>query len=239
MKACRYRRSASRWGSYDARSSILLATLCLTGCVFYPDSSESFDDEVVATHYDKDTDFGDFKTFAIDPVVHLATVNSDGSVDDEAVDKALGDPIIARIVSNMTSRGYQQVTKTGKPDLGISVTAFKGTVIGSSYWYPYYGYYWGYPSWGYYYPYEIYYSYNTGTLLIDTVDLLSARKHPQPVLRDGGVPDGGAIAGGLAVVWTGAAYKALNYEQATADAVRTAQKAVDQEFKQSPYLKRN
>jgi hypothetical protein len=213
----------------------MAAALLLGGCFAYPDSSERVNDDIVYSQGAKDTDFGAFKTFAIDPSVHLAIIQADGTVESDTLDQEAADELVAQTVSNMEDRGYTQVAREETPELGITLTAISGLAIGvvsGGYYWGYYGYYWGYPGWGYYYPYQVAYAYRTGTLVIDLVDLKSTGGVPPA--NDGGPPRPGA----LPVVWTAAAYKAAaDIEEPSSAGVRLAQQAIDQAFNQSPYLR--
>lgn len=216
----------------------MTAVLVLAGCLAYPDSSERIDDDIVYTNGANNTDFGEYKTFAIDPTVHVAAVQADNSIDSETLDQEVADQLVAQTVKNLTDRGYTQVEATESPDLGVTLTAISGLAVGvvsGGYYWGYYGYYWGYPGYGYYYPYNVAYSYRTGTLVIDAVDLAStAGQLPAPV------GDAGPGPGALPVVWTAAAYKAgVDVDNVSQAGVKRAQQAIDQAFKQSPYLRSN
>jgi hypothetical protein len=216
---------------------LAIAPLALTGCFAYPDSSERINDDIVFTNAAKQADFTSYQTFAIDPTVHVAEVQADNSIESKTLDEDVAADLVAQVVSNMEDRGYTKVDQAAQPDLGITLTAIDGLAIGvvsGGYYWGYYGYYWGYPGWGYYYPYEVAYAYRTGTLLIDLVDLENT----------GGLPpdpgDGGIRPGSLPVVWNAAAYKAAaDIQNASAAGVKQAQLAIDQAFKQSPYLRNN
>ena len=218
------------------------AVLCLHGCLSYPDSSERIDDDIVYTNRAPEADFAAYKTFAIDPVVHLAEVQADGSIEPGTLDPAAAMTLVTQVVNNMTARGYVQVANTQSPQLGITLTAISGLQIGvvsGGYYWGYYGYYWGYPGWGYYYPYSVAYSYRTGTLITDLVDL--AKSNGQ-FRRDGGVfdSDAGPQPGAIPVIWTSAAYKAdVDVANPSAAGLQQAQRAIDQAFTQSPYLRSN
>jgi hypothetical protein len=214
------------------------AALLVSSCRSYPDSSERYDDNIVYTAHASDVSFNSFQTFSVDPEVHLATLEEDDTVETGSVDKALGDMVIASVVSNMQQLGYSQVDAGDNPDLGLTVTAINGLVSGSvtgGYWWGYYGAYWGFPGWGYYYPYSVDYSYRPGTLIVDMVDLNSARKiYPsEPDMSDPGAPN--ARPGGLPVVWTMVGYQAYT-DQSSSVRAADATSAIQQGFAQSSYL---
>lgn len=223
------------WGGIAAAAMLLLS-----GCFGYPDSSERVDDDIVFTTRSEKVDFGSYKTFAIDPEVRLAEVQADNTVEPGTLDPATSAALVSQVALNMMQRGYVQVDVSAKPSLGITLTAISGLVAGTvygGYYGGYYGYYWGYPGWGYYYPYPIPYAYETGTLAIDMIDLGVAE---QVVRRDEATVDAGTGAGSLPVIWAAAAYKAgVDIEKSTPAGVKNAQNAIDQAFKQSPYLRSN
>jgi len=158
------------------RFSLLAAgILVMASCSKYPPaSSRLLEDLAVFTQYDINTNFGLYKTFSV--------VDSISYISDKSTKKILdarSQAVLTRIAQDMISRGYQQVAKSTKPDLGINVSAIEVTNISVYYpgWYwGYPGYYppnwWGYPGNGYYYPYypEYYTSYSSGTLSIEMVN---------------------------------------------------------------------
>jgi hypothetical protein len=227
-----------RSSAYDALrrtvwfDACILLTLSASACVAYPNSDERFYDDVVATGYDKKVSFSHFKTFSIDPEVHIVKNGTNGTLVESPLDSQYAEPIIAQIVKNMTAVGYKEVDKDSKPDLGITVTGIDTTVTGyySAYWG--YGGYWGYPGYGYYYPYYYSYSYRAGSLITEMVDLTKP-----PV--GGGDEDAGTgtakkTAEGLGVVWSSIGYQVLE-SSATAN-LNWAKTSIDQAFAQSPYL---
>jgi hypothetical protein len=201
-----------------------------TGCLTYPDSDERLDDEIIYTHYKTEADFGEFKTFAISPEI-VEFSEDDGKIERDTLEAALAEPVIEQVVKNMTDRGYTQVEHEEDPDLGLTVSVLSGTV--TTFYTDYWGYYWGYPYYPYY-PYYYTYSYNTGTVVVDAVDLKNAPP-PEP---DAGPPapgggDGGAL-GKLDVVWSGLVY---GVKETTSENVQDAMKGIDQAFKQSQYFR--
>jgi hypothetical protein len=202
----------------------------VASCLSYPDSDERLDDEIIYTHYKKGVEFGEFKTFAISPEI-VEFSEDDGKIERETVDAALAEPVIEQVVKNMTDRGYTQVTREEDPDLGLTVSVLSGTV--TTFYTDYWGYYWGYPYYPYY-PYYYTYSYNTGTVVVDAVDLENAPP-PDP---DAEPPAPGGAAGAalekLDVVWTGLVY---GVKETTSENVQDAKKGIDQAFKQSQYFR--
>ena len=164
--------------------TMVATVMFMISCATYPGmDSRLAEDLVDITKYDLGTNFKEFKTFSIvDSVVFIKNGKDSVRVLDNQT-RAL----LAEITGNMQARGYQLVSRTtGKPDLGINVSAIKVTNV--SYYYPgwywdYYGYYdpyyWGYPGYNYWYPYypPAVSTYSTGTVIIDMLDLKNAPAH--------------------------------------------------------------
>lgn len=164
--------------------SKVAAILFMFSCASYPGlDSRLAEDLVVITKYDVNTAFTQFRTFSI---VDSVTVIKNGT-DSTRVLNSQAISLLGEINANMQARGYTLVSrKTGNPDLGINVAVVKVNNISNYYpgWYwDYYGYYspayWGYSGYGYWYPYyppEVTY-YNSGTVIIDMLDLKNAKTH--------------------------------------------------------------
>jgi hypothetical protein len=213
----------------------LVASSSAAGCLSYPDSDERLDDEIIITHYKDEVEFGDYKTFSISPEIVVFS-EENGDVERELLDDDLAAPVIEQVVQNMTDRGYTQVTKEEGPDLGLTVSVLSGTV--TTFYSDYWGYYWGYPYYPYY-PYYYVYSYNTGTVVVDTADLKNAPPpdpDAEPPVPGGGLGDGGVL-GKLDIVWTGLVYGVLSSTES--QNVQRAVEGIDTAFKQSPYFRTN
>lgn len=217
------------------RAGIAVGALYLASCFNYPDSSERLNDDVVFTGHSKKADFGNYTTFAIDPVVHVATVGDDNKITTSDADSKFGGQIVSHVAKLLEDRGFQQVQSAEDPDLGVSVTGISGEqsgVVSGGYWSGYYSSYWGFPGYSYYYPYSTYYTYQTGTLVVDIADLADGRDLLATASSDDPEP------GSLAVVWGMIAYRAYVPDD-NASRVDAATTAIDQAFQQSPYLTRN
>ena len=127
----------------------------------------------------------------------------------------------------MTARNYTRSENRETADLGIQLSYVQNTYYFLGYndspywWWGYPGYwgpgYWG--DWGYwYYPYPVYYSYSTGSLLADLINLEAPQGADQK----------------LPVIWN-AFMSGLLSGSAQIDVALTV-RAVDQAFVQSPYL---
>jgi hypothetical protein len=192
-----------------------IAMLVFSSCTKYPNESDRLtEDLVVYTQYDVNTNFNNFKTFAIvDSIGYIDALDSGRVLTPNA------QALLDRIVSNMVSRGFEQVAHNAvpKPDLGIDVDYLKNTEV--TVYYPYYDpYYWGYP--GYWYGYGYYPSYVTsysaGSVFINLYDL----KYPGADNK-------------LYVRWN-VYVRGLYTDTHT---ILDIQKSVDQAFTQTPSLK--
>jgi hypothetical protein len=218
--------------SYWLGGCVALAA-SLSACVAYPDSSERFDDEVTATGYDKRVDFTQFKTFSIDPVVHVVKNTGDGTPELVEMDPKYAAPLVDEVTKNMKAAGYEEVESNKHPDLGLTLTGINTLVTGTyTAWWGY-GYYWGYPGYGYYYPYYYGYAYRAGSLITEMVDLKDMTSSG-PGDDDAGAGHDGPIRG-LPVVWSSIGYRVLDDNNTTN--VAWAKSSIDQAFTQSPYLR--
>ena len=201
-----------------------IVLLVMGGCA--PDSgfNSISDFDVVVTHYDPEADFQTYTTFAVaDTVAHLG--NPSGN--DDGISKAIDPIIIDEITTQMIRMGYtlENNPENNLPDLfmlpGITVSTWTGYVPGYP-WYPGYG-------WGGWYPYYPWYpgympgytySYDTGTIIVDMVDVSTLDEETGDVL----------------VIWTGgingvvSGSSSSNYDR--------VEGGIRQAFDQSPYLKK-
>jgi hypothetical protein len=193
--------------------------LLIAGCYKSPDSTLS-SQFVVITNFDSAANFHDYKTFVLPPYVGLISSVSKDSI----LDPQYGDSILATIASNLKARGYVQVANDQTADLGVAAMALKEVTIYTG-WYP--GSWWGYPGWGgcywyycgyypWYPPYYGTYVYQTGSLIVELVDLIH---RPAPHQLD--------------VIWTNWNGGALG---SAANNLDNALNSIDQAFIQSPYI---
>jgi hypothetical protein len=196
----------------------------VAGCYPEPDSKELFDDLVVSTNYDPEANFEAYATFAIPTDTIGFVSNSSRDTLLTASKSNFPRPVLSAIISNMTARGYNRVSRNENPDLGINVVVvndfnvFQQLVYPDPFFYPgsFYSGYWGYNAWSYY-PYVNTYANNTGVLIIEIVDLKN--KTPDNKVR---------------VVWD--AYLGDIYSTITL--IEQTERAINQAFEQSPYVKR-
>jgi hypothetical protein len=200
-----------------SKTIILIGTLgiVLLGC--YPQGPEYVDDlDVVLTYFNDDYDFASKQTYARPDKIVKITGNLRDGEDPVFIPDATAALILAQIDANMQDLGYQKVDVSADADLLLAPAAWETTTI--VYWYDYWYWWWGgyYPGWGYYPGYVS--SYSTGTLIMSLIDPAMVGANGNPVVQ-----------------WTGA-MNGLLTKSYNASRVN---KAIDQAFDQSPYLKTN
>lgn len=189
---------------------------------------EALKDELAATPavltlYDTNIDFGSYASFHIPDSIGVVS-------DDASQPKHQGgsdaQQITSKIRGILTSRGYSHVGKN-VAELGVNVTIIHQlTDVYSSYnagyWWGYDGYwggaYWGYATSPYYYGYYYDYTYESGSLLIEMVDLKNAASNNK-----------------LKIIWNA---EIGDIYAANIDVVSSL-KYVQEAFDQSAYLKKN
>ncbi|RFM27299.1 DUF4136 domain-containing protein [Deminuibacter soli] len=205
---------------------LALAILCtiFSSCRKTPDFSQLSSQFVVTTNYDKQANFGEYKTFYIsDTVANLGGKDADSVLTGDGAQKA-----IKAVTDNLTARGYVWTARENNPDLGVTVSVVKNLNVDVVYW----GWWDGYPGywdpwyWGWYYPYYYpypytsVYAYTTGTVITNIIDLKNAVKNQA-----------------LTVVWNSDGFGAVGSDLNTN--IQLGINAINQGFAQSPYLKTN
>lgn len=202
-------------------SIVLLMLSSLLACQPEQDTLKLLDELVVSTSYDPVIDFSAYSTYsmAIDTIGFV----SNRSPNDTIITHQESDfprPVLQTIESNLNNLGYTRVAKDQDPDWRINVYLINDynlfqEVYYPSYYYPsYYGYGYGYGSY-YGYPYVNTYATNTGSLVIEILDLRNV------------TPDNK-----IKVIWSAYAGDVYN----TIHLIEQSVKAIDQAFVQSPYL---
>jgi hypothetical protein len=181
---------------------------------------------IYVTNHDSTVNFSSFKTFSVaDSVAYFE--------DNQVLGKDLSEfdaTAIAAVKSAMQERGFQLVSRTDSPDLGITLSRVYSTSTGimsyPGYWDSYGGYYdpfyWGYGGYDYYDPtyygpnYYTTYQVTHGALSVDMLNLKDAAT--DNTIR----PVWSGIARGTGVFSTSAAQEEINLF-----------------FEQSPYLVTN
>ena len=196
----------------------ILALVYFTGMMFlagcYPGGADYYEEtDVVYTNYDDSYDFMSKGTYSMPNKIVKITGNLIEGEDPEFIKEPYNTQILQKIESNMTAMGYTKVPDPKNADMVLFPAVWTNTTI--NYWYDYWC--WWYPyycGWGWGYPYVT--SFTTGTLVMS-------------LITDNG---NNAIPSS---VWTAAANGLMSgyYD------INRVNKAIDQAFKQSPYLKTN
>lgn len=145
---------------------LLAATAIFSSCEKDPDLSKMDSDFTVYTQYDPEADFSTASTYFL-PDSILTTGGGMQAVywkDENA------QTLIKLIESKMNTRNYSRESDKENAQLGIQVSYVENsTHVGGLWWNTgYWGPFWG---GGWYYPYPVSYNYDTGTLVIEIVDL--------------------------------------------------------------------
>lgn len=198
---------------------ILSVVAVLWGCQTEPDNLKLYDELVVSTNFDPEVTFGSYATYAIPTDTIGFVTNTDPNDTILVAENENGfypRKVLERVIQNMNDRSYSRVDRNQNPDLGVNVYVVNDLnifqqIVDPGYYYPYY---YGYGSY-YSYPYINTYAYNTGTLIVEIVDLKNVT--PDNKVR---------------VIWNaymGDVYSALDVHEQSLQ-------AIDQAFQQSNYL---
>ena len=194
-----------------------LSAFLLLGC--YPEGPEYTEDlDVVYTTFDEEYDFQDQSTYALPNKIVTDVKIKDGDTTFVYMKDAFAIPILQAIEDNMDALGWTKVTGLiDDPDIAIMPAVITSTTYYYSYWYDWwYGGYWGW----YYPPYYSVSSITTGSMVITMADPGLADSSPINQSEACWIMVGNGIATGYG------------------DISRVTN-AIDQGFKQSPYLKIN
>jgi len=193
---------------------VVLAFL-IAGC--YPEGPEYVEDtDIVLTNHNYDYSFTGKDTYSMpDKIVKITGNLTDGDAP-VFIPDVVATQILARIESDMSKLGYTRVAIEANPKMLLTPASWETTTIFMyyDYWYWWWGGY--YPGWGY--PPMYVSSYTTGTLVMSLIDPTVESANGNPIPQ-----------------WTGAINGLLT---GTYNASRV-NKAIDQAFTQSPYLKTN
>ena len=192
----------------------------LWSCEPKDDTLKLLDQLVVSTNYDNTAQFNSYSTYsmATDTIGFVSNQSNDTII--TQTDNDYPRPILQKLQQNLSAKGYTRVDKNQNPDLRINVYVVNDfnlyqTLNYSSFYYPsYYGYGYGYGSY-YGYPYVSTYATNTGSLVVEILDLKNV------------TPDNK-----VKVLWS--AYMGDVYS--TIDLIKQSEDAIDQAFAQSPYI---
>ena len=205
---------------------LFAAVLMVTACEKTPDTGKLDDDYLVYTNYDDDTDFKQFSTYYMPDSVLIITGNADKPK--YLYGTPASDIILTNFDKGMENAGYIRVTDKSIADLGLQVSYVEDTYnfryFNNYPWWYGYPWYWNFGYWGnwggWYWPYNITYSYTTGSVLGELVDLTL----PPTTSKT------------LRVVWSTYISGLLN-PNGSLNATEV-QQGINQAFSQSPYLKK-
>ena len=141
---------------------IAAAIVVLQSC--YPGDELTYSDtDIVATFYDKEADFSTKLTYAMPDTIYRLDDEGNPIVDVGANDQN----IIDKVKDELEGYGFTEAATPAAADVIVfSVITTTSWVSGGCYYDWWYG--WWYPYYGWCYP--VYYTYDTGTLLIAMLD---------------------------------------------------------------------
>lgn len=226
--------------------------LMTTSCYKEQEAATLDEYDVTLTIYDKDFDFTSYSTFIVrDSVLIISDYLTDEEIN-EFYESGTSDDIRKAIIDKFTELGHTEVEMDDNPDFMISPSILMTKETGVVY-YPYwwwgYGGYWGWyggyykstnyyypPYWGWYPSYgATYYSYKTGTIVMEMADGDSVRDYQQWLENAGDDPDPDD-APKIVFKWTASIDGILsstgNYN------IERAKRGFNEAFEQSPYLKK-
>lgn len=205
---------------------LFAGALLATACQKYPDTDNLDNNYLVYTNYDEAADFQKFTTFYVPDSVLI--IDNTTNKPKYLYGTPASDIIIANYVKGMEDAGYVRTLEKDSADLGLQISYIEdtyrfNTLNGSPWWYGYPWYwscaYWG--NWGgWYWPYNISYSYTTGSVLGELIDL----------------SDTPSTSKTLRVVWTSYITGLLNNNGSLN--TMYVQNSISQAFAQSTYLQR-
>lgn len=182
------------------------AVVILQSC--YPGEELTYSDtDIVATFYYKDANFATKTTYAIPDSIYRLDDEGKPVVDPGANDQN----ILNKIKSELNAYGFSEAASPAAADvIIISLISQSTWVSGGCYYDWWYG--WWYPYYGWCYP--VYYTYDTGTLLIAMLD------NDVTEARSG--------------LWVAAMNGLLG--DSNSGTLSRVNNGIEQAFKQSPYL---
>ena len=215
--------------------ALLTAVVGFGSCQKEPSTSALRNEYLVYTAYDEKADFSTFETYYMPDSILLIgpeAVDQYGNKSAKYWKDQDAQALIAAVETALEGCGYTRISNPQErqiADFGMQLSYVEETTLfvgyNNPYWWGYYPYYWdpGYwgPWWGgWYYPFSTFYSYTTGSLLQEMVDLTAQGRADRklPVLWNSYIS--GLLRGG----------NTLNVNEAV--------EALDQAFVQSPYLKK-
>ncbi|HMJ68913.1 MAG TPA: DUF4136 domain-containing protein [Cyclobacteriaceae bacterium] len=200
-------------------SPLLTIIVILAACGTQPQLAELVNDMVVLTNFEETRDYTQYATYTM-PLDTIGLVSN--TSDNDALANDYAKLITSQIKKNLDQTNHTMVAKDANPDIGVNVLVVNDlsvfqSVVYPSYYYPSsYGYsgYYGYGS-GYGYGYVQNNYFQQAVLVIEFVDLRNPSTD-QPT------------------VWVANIGDLVN----SFDTSQKTKEAIDQAFKQSPFLNR-
>lgn len=199
---------------------LVLAGIALCSCEKNPDLNQLDSDFTVYTQYDEQADFSGAKTYYLPDSI----LTAGGGLKAAYMRNENTDKLVSTVESEMNNRGYMRTENKADADLGIQMTYIENNVnmvgiVGGfwdGWWDPFYwGSFW---TGGWYYPYTVNYSYQTGNIVLEMLDLRNKETENNQ----------------LPVIWF-ANSEGLTYGNTYTD-VMLLQRAIKQSFEQSSYI---
>ncbi|MBR5849718.1 MAG: DUF4136 domain-containing protein [Alistipes sp.] len=212
-------------------SAAIVALLLAASCQKDPSTSSLSKEYLVYTACDTERDFAGIERFYLPDSILLIGTHAVNEAGDK-VSKYWSDSdalsLVNTVASEMADRGYTRVKGANRAtaEVGFQLSYVEETAYFTGYSSPYWWwddpYYWSPSYWGYwggwYYPFAVYYSYTTGSLLVELVDLRSEEGADRK----------------LSVLWNSYISGLLEGKKIR---ITDAVDALQQAFTQSPYLK--
>lgn len=205
---------------------LFAGALLATACEKLPDTDKLDNNYLVYTNYDSSTDFKKFTTFYVPDSVLI--IDNSSNKPKYLYGTPASDIIIANYIKGLEDAGYEYTPIKEDADLGLQISyvedTYKFRYFNDYPWWYGYPWYWSFGYWGnwggWYWPYNITYSYTTGSLLGELVDL----SEPSSTSKT------------LRVIWTSYITGLLNGNGSLNTTY--VQQSIEQAFAQSPYLKK-
>lgn len=150
---------------------LFMLAMIVTSCEKDPDMNKLDSDYSVYTDYDNSVHFNEFSTYYLPDSILVP----DNSLKANYWKDENAQNIISAVAHEMEQKGYVRTEDKEKANVGIQLSYAQQRIqITTGGWYGgwwdagFWGPYWG---GGWYYPYPVTYSYDTGTLIMEMVDL--------------------------------------------------------------------
>lgn len=203
---------------------LLFIALMFTACEKEPDVDKVQDNFVVYTQYDKNANFSKGNTFFVaDSVLLIGYKDRTESY----MNDSIASTIINAYSTQMESKGYTRVMEKDAATYGMQISYIESTYYYTNspgWWsdYPWYwtpSYWWPWLDGGWYHPYPFIYSYTTGSLLCEMVDITSVSTS--------------TTVSNPTVIWNSYITDVSSFSKNNATKLNNA---IKQAFDQSPYL---